>query len=244
VSDAVVACNLTKRFEGGCTALDNVNVRVGFNEVYCLLGTNGAGKTTAINLMLGFLEPTSGSVHVCGVDVAKDPHEARRRIAYVPENVQLYPMLTAIENLRLFTRLATGQTLNSYQYAELFQAVGLDDSNLTKPLRFLSKGSRQKVGLAMALARNASVLLLDEPTSGLDPRDASEVVETLLSIRNKGRALFIVTHDIFRVNMLADRLGVLVRGRLAVETTRCGIPTDGLYDWYMDAVNTWKPSVC
>ncbi|TPV95839.1 MAG: ABC transporter ATP-binding protein [Myxococcales bacterium FL481] len=209
------AQQLTKKF-GTLTALDRLDLCVGAGEIKCLLGANGAGKTTTINLFLGFLEPTSGVARVEGLDVARSPQQTKRHLAYIPERVALYPQLTGVENLEFFLRLA-GQQPSSRELDSALESAGLDPKAGRRRAGLYSKGMRQKVGLAIALAKDAAVLLLDEPLSGLDPVAANTLCATLQQLKRDGRAVLMATHDVFRAKEVGTRIGIMKAGRL-VET--------------------------
>ena len=206
------ARGLGKQF-GDTVALDSLDLAVPEGEVLCLLGANGAGKTTTINLFLGFLEADSGQALVDGIDASKSPFEARRRIAYLPESVALYPKLTGLENLAFFDRLAGGNRSES-ELGQLLDMVGLPSQAHRQLTAGYSKGMRQKVGIAIAIARKARTLLLDEPLSGLDPSAANSLGELIAQMRDQGCAVLMATHDIFRAKEIGDRIGIMMRGRL------------------------------
>lgn len=210
------ARQLTKKF-GDQIALDQLNLMVSAGEIYCLLGANGAGKTTTISLFLNFIKPTSGQVLVDGLSVADAPVETNRKLAYIPEIVSLYRHLTGIENLRFFASLARRTKLSHSELSDLLSRVGLSKSAADKPVGTYSKGMRQKVGIAIALAKQAKALLLDEPTSGLDPHAANEFSQILASLRGEGIAILMATHDLFRAKEIGDRIGIMRSGQL-VET--------------------------
>ena len=207
----LVAEHVTKRFAGR-PAISGLDLRVEQGEIVCLLGANGAGKSTTISLFLGFLVPDEGTVRVGGRDPATDP-VARRAMAYIPESVALYPDLSGIENLAFFDRL-TGERRADAELRERLVAAGLDASALDAPIGTYSKGMRQKVGLAIALARDAAALLLDEPLSGLDPVAARDFSDRVCALRSDGHAVLMATHDIFRAKDVADRIGIMRAGRL------------------------------
>ena len=209
---ALEASGLGKRF-GDKTALSDLNLTVANGKVVCLLGANGAGKTTTINLFLGFLKPDSGSAFVDGIDAAKSPIEARRRLAYLPESVALYPKLTGLENLAFFDKL-TGVGRQSAELAALLGDAGLPEHAHGQLASTYSKGMRQKVGIAIAMARQAKTLLLDEPLSGLDPSAANSLGELIGRLRDQGSAVLMATHDIFRAKEIGDQIGIMMRGRL------------------------------
>ncbi|MCU0687041.1 MAG: ABC transporter ATP-binding protein [Polyangiaceae bacterium] len=198
---------------GGKAALDGLNLRVGPGEVFALLGSNGAGKSTALRVLLGFTMPTAGRASVLGVDCAADPLGVRRRAAYVPEQVALYPSLTGLETLRYLLQLG-GLSPPEAELLAACEAVGLGREAAVRPVGTYSKGMRQKVALALAVARKSDVLLLDEPTSGLDPQAANELSAAVRRLSEGGAAVLMATHDIFRAREDARRVGILRQGRL------------------------------
>lgn len=205
----------------GNTVLKNLNLSVQGGEIYALLGANGAGKTTTLSLFLGFVTPLSGSVTVCGVDVATRAREARRHLAYIPENVALYEHLSARENVAYLLDLA-GQDASAGDIDAALQAAGLAQSAFDRRVGAFSKGMRQKVAIALALARRAPALLLDEPTSGLDPQATAEFSRLLLALRARGIAIMMVTHDLLGAADVADRIGFLAHGGLHEEIAASG----------------------
>ncbi|MBL8197791.1 MAG: ABC transporter ATP-binding protein [Chromatiales bacterium] len=210
------AVNLRKIY-GDHEALQGLNLKVNAGDIYCLLGANGAGKTTTINLFLNFVEPTSGTARVNGVDVTQSPLETKRYLAYIPEQVMLYGNLTAIENLEYFARLGGHSGYSAEDYRSFLDRVGLQANAANLRVRTYSKGMRQKVGVAIALAKQAKALLLDEPTSGLDPRASNEFSALLLQLRNDGAAILMATHDLFRAKETGNRIGIMKSGRLVQE---------------------------
>ena len=206
------ANSVTRRF-GAVTAVNQLNLSIAAGELFCLLGANGAGKTTTINLFLGFLTPDEGHLRVGSIDPATDPRAARAQLAYIPENVALYPQLTGLENLALFCRMG-GTPLQSEAALALLERTGLTAIEVRRAVNGYSKGMRQKVGLAIAYARKAKGLLLDEPLSGLDPSAASEFCDELEQLREHGAAILMSTHDLFRARSLGGTIGIMRAGRL------------------------------
>ncbi|MEM8815039.1 MAG: ATP-binding cassette domain-containing protein [Pseudomonadota bacterium] len=209
---ALEAKGLGKDF-GKTVALDKLDLAVPAGEVVCLLGANGAGKTTTINLFLGFLEPSRGAALVDGIEVAKAPFDARKRLAYLPESVALYPKLTGLENIAFFDKLA-GRERSASELSGLLRAAGLPEEAHNRRAATYSKGMRQKVGIAIAMAREARALLLDEPLSGLDPSAANGLGELIRRLRDDGCAVLMATHDIFRAKEIGNRIGIMMQGRL------------------------------
>jgi ABC-2 type transport system ATP-binding protein len=207
------AIQLTKTYDG-TTALDRLDLRVDAGEVFCLLGANGAGKTTTIHLFLNFLQPTSGTARIKGLDVTQHPLETKRYLAYIPEQVMLYPNLTGLENLGYFSALAGLDNYSDEDLVRFLEHAGLDRAAASRRLATYSKGMRQKVGIAIAMAKGAEALLLDEPTSGLDPKASHEFSELLKRLRDEGVAVLMATHDLFRAKETGTRVGIMKTGRL------------------------------
>lgn len=205
----------------GKTILQQLDLRIHAGEIYALLGANGAGKTTTLNLFLGFVAPTAGTVRVNGVDPVRAAGAARRQLAYIPENVALYDHLTARENVAYLLHLA-GQNEEGATIAAALAAAGLAADACDRRVAGFSKGMRQKVAIALALARNVPALLLDEPTSGLDPQAAGEFGRLLGVLRAQGVAILMVTHDLLGAADVADRIGFLDAGRLREEVAASG----------------------
>ena len=203
---------------GANPVLRGLDLTVQRGEIYALLGGNGAGKSTTLSALLGFLRPGSGSVRVCGTDPVADARAARSQMAYVPENVFLYEHLTARENIGYFLALAKAERGDDAIEVAL-SAVGLTQVAWDKRLSGFSKGMRQKVAIALALARDVPVLLLDEPTSGLDPRAVLEFNRLLDAAREREVAVLMVTHDLVSAVDIADRIGFLSEGKIEEEQT-------------------------
>jgi ABC-2 type transport system ATP-binding protein len=201
---------------GAMTALAEFDLLVSAGEIVCLLGANGAGKTTTLQLLLGFTPPSAGRAWIAGIDVAQDPAGARAHAGYLPEVVELYPQLSGLETLRYFEQLA-GRRGDQAEGRAVLERVGLAADAIGHRVATYSKGMRQKLGLAVAMAKGASALLLDEPMSGLDPAAANDLVQLLRQLAGQGAAILVVTHDIFRAQQVADRIGIMRRGRLVDE---------------------------
>ncbi|GGX34135.1 ABC transporter ATP-binding protein [Aquimarina muelleri] len=228
------AQNLTKKY-GEQTALDRLNLTINEGEIFALLGQNGAGKTTTINLFLGFVEPTSGTVSINGISVTENASETKKYIAYIPETVMLYPNLTGIENIEFFSSLA-GFKYNKEELSKFLSKAGLQDAAHNQRLQGYSKGMRQKVGIAIAIAKNAKVLLLDEPTSGLDPKASNEFSDVLRELSKNGTAILMATHDIFRAKEVAHRIGIMKEGNLMSVIEAKDISANELEQLYLQTV--------
>ena len=209
---------LTKRYNG-VTALDALTLTVAPGDVFCLLGANGAGKTTTINLFLNFIAPTSGTALVNGLDVTREPLETKKYLAYIPETVMLYRNLTGLENREYFAALAGKPDLTREQMLAYFTEVGLAADAADRRVGTYSKGMRQKVGIAIAIAKGARALLLDEPTSGLDPKASNEFSDLLRRMSANGVAVLMATHDLFRAKESGTRVGIMKHGTLVAQHT-------------------------
>ncbi len=229
----IQAVDLTKRYEDGLLALDHLNLSIGSGEIYCLLGANGAGKTTTINLFFNFIEPTSGTAMLNGVDCTNNPLEAKRFAAYVSENVMLYGNFTARQNLDFFTQLAGRKGLTKEEYHMVMRQVGLPEKSFEQRVKAFSKGMRQKLGIAIAILKQAPALLLDEPTSGLDPKAGAEFVELLLRLKAEGKAILMSTHDVFRAKEIADTVGIMKEGVLIMEKSKEELQYEDLEKLYL-----------
>lgn len=225
------ASGLSKSY-GQVRALRQLDLRVNPGEIYCLLGANGAGKTTTLNIFLGFVEPTAGTARVDQIDVVSDPISARRRVAYIPETVTLYSALSGLENLDYFARLS-GQRHATEALRGFLTQAGLPAAAHDRTLETYSKGMRQKVGIAIAIARDAAALLLDEPTSGLDPKASNEFSEQIVAMAARGTAILMATHDLFRARESGTRIGIMRDGQLRREFHAKDIGHRELEDEYL-----------
>ena len=227
------ATELTKD-HGAHRALDAVSFTVASGEIYCLLGANGAGKSTTIKLFLGFLKPTSGRAEVDGLDPQQEPEAVRRRLLYIPETVALYDELTGYENLDYFARLAGVVDRSPARLRESLATAGLASNVFDRRVGHYSKGMRQKVGIALAIAKEAKALLLDEPTSGLDPEASAEFHDLLVRQRDRGAAILMATHDLFRAREVATTIGLMQAGRLRRTLDASKITASDLESLYLE----------
>ena len=210
---AIHTAQLSKRY-GATLALDALDLTVAEGEVYGYLGPNGAGKTTTIRLLLGLHRPSAGGAELFGLDAWRAPVAAHRRVAYVAGEPFLWPSLTAAETFEFLARVRGG-TDAAYRDV-LVERFKLD---LSKKVRALSKGNRQKVQLVAALASRADLLILDEPTSGLDPLMEMAFRESVHEAKERGQTVFLSSHILSEVEALCDRVGILREGRLVDEGT-------------------------
>jgi ABC-2 type transport system ATP-binding protein len=212
--------------------LDRLDLSVPTGCLYALLGANGAGKTTLLNALLGFVPAAAGQALVNGIDATRDGPRARLQLAYLPENVAIYPYLSGIENLHYFGALSELR-LGAAEARRLLADAGLPLEAQARRVDGYSKGMRQKVGLAIATARRASAMLLDEPTSGLDPAAANDLAQSLLRAKAGGLAVLMATHDLFNALQVADRIGILREGRLVAELDPRDVAHDELERIYL-----------
>ena len=193
-------------------ALNGLDLEVRAGEVFGFLGPNGAGKTTTMNVLLGFVPPSSGSASLFGIDVRQPI--ARQRIGYLPELTYYYKFLTAEELLRFYAKifgLARAET--DQRIAELLKLVELE-SAAKRPIKSYSKGMQQRVGLAQSLINNPDLLILDEPTSGLDPLGRMKVREIIQRLKEQGKTVFFSSHELGEVETICDRVAIVHQGEL------------------------------
>ncbi len=214
MSDTAIATSgLVKRF-GSVTALDGLDLGVAHGEVHGFLGPNGAGKSTAIRVLLGLLRADGGESRLLGGDPWRDAVALHRRLAYVPGDVVLWPNLTGGEAIDVFARFRGG--FDERRRDELCERFDLDP---TKKGRTYSKGNRQKVALVAALASEVELLLLDEPTAGLDPLMEAVFQECIREARAAGVTVLLSSHILAQVEVLADRVSIIRRGRIVESGT-------------------------
>jgi ABC-2 type transport system ATP-binding protein len=213
--------HLTKRYPGH-VAVDDVSFEVERGEIVAFLGPNGAGKTTTLRVLAGYLPASSGDVHVAGFDVARDSLEVRRRIGYLPENCPLYPEMRVDEYLRFRARLkgVRGRAVRK-RLDEVKSLCGIEDVG-RRIIGHLSKGYRQRVGLAEVLVHEPDLLILDEPTVGLDPHQIRQVRELVARLATR-HTILLSTHILSEAEAVSQRVLIIHRGRIAASDT-----TDGL----------------
>jgi len=194
------------------TALVSLDLEVNAGEVFGFLGPNGAGKTTTMNVLLGFIPPTSGTAYLFGIDVRQPI--ARQRIGYLPELTYYYKFLTADELLRFYAKIfGLSRADTDQRIPELLKLVELEHA-AKRPIKSYSKGMQQRVGLAQALINNPDLLVLDEPTSGLDPLGRMKVREIIQRLKNEGKTVFFSSHEMGEVETVCDRVAIVHQGEL------------------------------
>ena len=208
---------VTKYFEDFC-ALDEFSLKVESGSAYGLLGSNGAGKSTTILMMLGLTEPTSGKVEICGIDSTTNPIEVKKRIGYLPEDLGFYDEMTGLENL-VYTALLNGLSKREAEEKakELMQRVGLSEQANKKTGKY-SRGMRQRLGLADVLIKNPEIIILDEPTSGIDPAGIQEFIELIRNLsRVHSLTVLFSSHNLDQVQKACDRVGLFNHGKLLAQ---------------------------
>jgi ABC-2 type transport system ATP-binding protein len=221
--EVVSAANLLYRYPGGVQdAVADISLTIPEGEVFGLLGPNGAGKTTTIALLSNLLRPAGGSLRVCGVDLLRRPHKVRRQIGLVPQEVALYPMLSARENLRYFGRLygMGGRDLNR-RVEECLELVGLREQG-DRRIETCSGGMKRRANLAAGIVHRPRLLFLDEPTVGIDPQSRSTILENLSRLKMEGMTLIYTTHYMEEAQQLCSRLAIIDGGRVIAE----GLPDE------------------
>lgn len=212
---AITAEGLSKRYHGTDRhALKDLNLKIIPGEVYGFLGPNGAGKSTTIRTLMNFIQPTSGTAAILGLDVVKDSVAIKKSVGYLAGNVVLYPKMTGAQFLKYMGEL---QPLKRAEYIK--ELAKRFDANLNKRISDLSKGNHQKIGIIQAFAHEPDVLILDEPTSGLDPLMQEQFYELVKESKERGAAVFVSSHNLNEVQKMCDRVGFIKEGELISEQT-------------------------
>lgn len=219
--------NLSKEYRK-FKALDNVSINVEEGKVYGLLGPNGAGKSTLLKLITQVIKPSSGQIIYKGHQIFQND---LAEIGSIIENPAIYPNLTAVENLRVLTTLLN---INEDRIGEVLATVNLTNTG-NKLAREFSLGMKQRLGIAMALINNPKLLILDEPTNGLDPMGIAELRELIKSFTNDGITVLISSHILSEIDQVADKVGILVNGKLAYEGEN-NKGSDHLENLFMDII--------
>ena len=208
---------LTKRY-GKNTAVDHLSFRVKKGQIYGFLGPNGAGKTTTMNMLTGYLAPTEGQIRIDGHDISEEPVEARRCIGYLPEIPPLYLDMTSLEYLRFAAELkGVAKEKRESEVERVMEKTQIQDMQ-ERLIRHLSKGYRQRVGLAQALLGDPEVLILDEPMVGLDPKQIIEIRELIRSLGKK-HTVILSSHILSEITSICDHVMIISHGKLAASDT-------------------------
>jgi len=230
---AIDVRGIGKRF-GRQTALDDVSFTVAPGRCLVLFGPNGAGKTTLIRLLSTLALPTAGTALICGFDIRSSARDVREIVGVLSHESFLYDAMTAIENLRFYARMY-GADSSSERLEESLEQVGLMD-RADAPVSSMSRGMTQRLALARCMLHGPRVLLLDEPYSGLDPHGAQILTRQIAELRERNCTIMLTTHRLETGLEVADRVGILVRGRLSVHADRRDFTRDEFQSEYTQAV--------
>jgi ABC-2 type transport system ATP-binding protein len=215
----LVVDDIVRRF-GAFTAVDGVSFRIARGETYGLLGPNGAGKTTTISVVAGLIPATSGSVSIVGHTMSGDDVEPKRHIGLVPQDLAIYPELSARENLMFFGRLQGlhGAELKS-RVGQVLELIGLSDRAKEATKQF-SGGMKRRLNIGVGLLHRPTLLILDEPTVGVDPQSRNAILESVEALSTEGMAVLYTTHYMEEAERLCDRVGIIDSGRIQAEGTQ------------------------
>ncbi len=221
----IVASGLSKYY-GPFVAVDDISFTIPQGQIVAFLGPNGAGKTTMMRMLTGYLAPTAGEAAIAGFDIRTHRIEASKRLGYLPENGPLYPDMTPLELLRFFGDAREMPPSTLKQRIEAVVDVCALQLVIEKPIGKLSKGYKQRVGLAQALLHDPDVLIMDEPTAGLDPNQIRQFRENIQRL-GRTKTLLISTHILHEAEATADRVMLVHRGRLVFDGTLADLAADG-----------------
>lgn len=213
--------NLTKKY-GDCKAVDQLSFHIEKGQIYGFLGPNGAGKSTTMNILTGYLAPSEGVVKINGFDIQKNPEEAKKCIGYLPELPPVYMEMTVEEYLKFVSQLKKiPKAKRSAQIAEVMEATNVTDVK-NRLIKNLSKGYRQRVGLAQAMLGNPEIIILDEPTVGLDPKQIIEIRELIKEL-GKEHTVILSSHILSEVRAVCDKIMIMSHGKLVASDTPEGL---------------------
>ena len=231
----IEARGLTKRFDGHGLALEDVNFTVGPGEIYCLLGSVGSGKTTAISLFWSGERPTRGQVLVGAIDATLRPMAAKRMMTVIASTRWLHPTLTVRGNVEFFVRMAGSRSQALRRSVEhAMRQMGVRERDFDRPLHQCGRDIWPLVWLSVACARDTPAVLIDDPTTGLSPRAADAVHDALLQLRDLGKAVLVATSDVALATTVADRVSLLKAGRQVAERSRAQLLGQSLVQFHID----------
>lgn len=219
----ITVSNLNQSF-GKKLILESINIEINKHEICALVGRNGAGKSTFINSLLGLLPVKQGSISINGIQVTKKNHDWKKAIAYLPEKFQLYPMLTGLENIIFFAE-AVGKTVDQDRIESVLKSVSLWEDRTVQVKKY-SKGMLQRLGLAITLYQDSSILILDEPTSGIDPMGRKEILEVLKSLHDK--TILLSSHHLDEIKQVCTHVAYLNNGKMEKYTVEKFLQTHNL----------------
>lgn len=208
--------NLSKHFKK-LIAVNGLSFSVEKGDVYGFLGQNGAGKSTTIRMLLTLIEPTEGSIEIFGMELKKHRKEILRQVGAVIEKPDVYKYLSAVENLRLFSQISGGPSLNRSQLLDKLEMVGLQE-RADSPVKTFSQGMKQRLGVAIALVHDPQLIILDEPTNGLDPQGIADIRNLILRLSHAmGKTVVVSSHLLSEIELIANRLLIIDEGKKMVE---------------------------
>ncbi|WP_040952078.1 ABC transporter ATP-binding protein [Gorillibacterium massiliense] len=210
---------VTKRY-GTSVPVDHLDLAIERGEIFGFLGPNGAGKSTSIKMIVGLLKPSQGTIKIDGIDVNKHPLETKKRIGFVPQDLAIYPNLTARENILFFAKLygLSGKELNA-RADEALEFVGLTERQQDKPKEF-SGGMKRRLNIACAIAHRPQLIIMDEPTVGIDPQSRNHILESVKKLNTTGSTIIYTSHYMEEVEAICTRVGILDQGQLKALGTK------------------------
>lgn len=226
--------NVEKKIRGK-SIIKGISFKVQKGEIFGFLGPNGSGKTTTIRMLVGLIRPTAGNIEICGYDIQKHTNKALENVGCIVENPELYPFLTGMENLEHFARMLPNVSRNKMN--EVVEKVGLHD-RIHDRVKDYSLGMRQRLGIAQALLGEPKLLILDEPTNGLDPQGIKEMRSFVRGLADEGLSVFISSHLLSEIQLLCDRVGIILNGQVIHEGTVSSLLDESyrkMY-WYVNPV--------
>lgn len=212
---AIIEINELTKMYGEQKAVDQLTLTIEKGEVFGLLGPNGAGKSTTILMLLGLIEPTSGTIRVNGIDPVRNPLEVKRQVGYLPDNLGFYSQMTGLDNLLYIGSLnGLSQTKAKKLAYELLEQVGLSEAAHKKTGTY-SRGMKQRLGIAEVLMKEPEIIILDEPTLGLDPEGVRDLLKLIRRLNEERKmTILLSSHQLHQVQQICDRVGIFVKGRL------------------------------
>lgn len=220
MDNAIITLDKVTKVYDGQKAVNELSLQIQKGEVFGLLGPNGAGKSTTILMMLGLIEPTSGTIRIKGIDPVRQPIEVKKIVGYLPDHPGFYTHMTGYENL-LYTGALNGYPREKAEKlaAELLEQVGLAEAAHKKTGKY-SRGMKQRLGIADVLMKEPEIIILDEPTLGIDPEGVRELLAFIQQLnKERGITILLSSHQLHQVQKICDRVGIFVKGKLLAEGT-------------------------
>lgn len=235
----ILADKLTKRYENGFTAVNELQLHVKKGDIYGFLGPNGAGKTTTIRMLTGLLTPSEGSIHIQGMDIRDQVSKIKQQIGVLPESHGYYEWMTGMEYLSLFADLyGVRKELRKSRVSEVLESVGLSDKSHISVGQY-SRGMRQRLGIAKAIVHEPSVIFLDEPTLGLDPQGQKDIQTIIRDLNQRQQiTIFITSHLLKEISEICNRVAIVNRGKLVEEGE-----LSSLLDGYREILGKESPTL-